>query len=89
MSSKTLTISRLARHPRFSSSDELVFEKGVNLLLGDKDAGKTKWLQMLDFLLGDTSKPQDAFGDELAQKYTSIKAEISIGEERSTVTRVV
>ena len=33
--------------------EELSFEAGVNLLVGPRNSGKTKWLQTIDYLLGD------------------------------------
>jgi hypothetical protein len=35
------------------NSEELAFEVGVNLLVGRPNTGKTRWLQTLDYLLGD------------------------------------
>jgi len=87
MSSKTLIINRLTRYPKAKSGDELLLKKGVNLIIGEKDSGKTKWLTMLNYLLGDAGAPEDALGTEIAKLYHAIEAEIQIGEEVLTLRR--
>jgi hypothetical protein len=76
MSGSTFIISSLRRLPMDNRLDTLQFGPGVNLIVGEKDAGKTKWLSMLDFLLGDIGSPEDAFGTELANKYDSVAADL-------------
>src|SRR5689334_10650649 len=76
MSGSTFIINSLRRLPVENRLDTLQFGPGVNLIVGEKDAGKTKWLSMLDFLLGDIGSPEDAFGTELANKYDSVAADL-------------
>jgi hypothetical protein len=53
MTTAFLSISRLERRFATGNVEELSFEPGVNVLVGRPNTGKTKWLQTLDFLLGD------------------------------------
>lgn len=87
MSSKTLILKRLTRYPKAKYGDELLFEKGVNLIIGEKDSGKTKWLTMLNYLLGDIGSPEEALGTEIATAYHTIETEIQIGDETITLRR--
>ncbi|HEV2247223.1 MAG TPA: hypothetical protein VGW37_11280 [Terriglobia bacterium] len=87
MSAKTIIIRKLSRTPKQEASDEIELQNGVNLIVGEKDSGKTKWLSMLDFLLGQPDKPQDVFGEELAEKYDSVSAEVEIAGEQIKLER--
>lgn len=88
MATKLLTIKQLSRSPQFGPEDELHFSPGVNVIVGQPNTGKSKWLRMLDYLMGDPSTPGEAFGDEdLAEKYDSIQAVFSIEEEEIVVER--
>ncbi len=82
MSTQTLIIKELSRSVDQEPDEVLYFQQGVNVLAGTPNTGKTKWLNMLDYVLGDTGTPEDAFGAELTDKYSSIQAVIEIaGEE--------
>lgn len=83
MSAQTFYVKSLERSPTDRPTDRLEFEPGVNLLVGEADAGKTRWLSMLDYLLGDFATPLDALGKTISEKYDSIKAVLvfSDGEE--------
>lgn len=87
MSSKALQIVRMTRFPQNDEGDSLSFRPGVNVIVGDRDSGKTKWLRMFDYLMGDRDTPESAFGSELAQKYESAQALIHIGGEEYLVER--
>lgn len=87
MTTKKLIIKRLVRLPQFDSDDSLDFQPGVNVIVGKPNAGKTKWLSMLDYLMGDPSKPDDAFSLTLRDKYDSVKALISIDGEETWIER--
>jgi len=84
---QTLTLRRLTRSPKRSQNDELLFQKGVNVIVGDKDSGKTTWLRMLDYVLGDDDKPDLAFGEGVAATYHTIEAEFVLGENPLTLQR--
>lgn len=74
----TLLIKHLSRTAG-QSEEVLKFSEGVNLLIGSPNTGKTKWLEMLDYLMAETASPEVSFGEALAQKYQQIEALISIG----------
>jgi hypothetical protein len=80
MNGKTFIITYLRRLLSHGASETLAFKPGVNLIVGEKDAGKTKWLSMLDYLLGDTGSAEDAFGTELADKYDSVAAGLALSD---------
>jgi uncharacterized Zn finger protein (UPF0148 family) len=87
MSTKTLIIKSLTRNPQTGQDDEIRFTTGVNFLVGRPNTGKSKWLAMLDYLLGDPGKPEEAFGADLAEKYDSISGVLSIDGEDFSVER--
>ncbi|MES1973343.1 MAG: hypothetical protein V4472_12870 [Pseudomonadota bacterium] len=84
-----LSIARLRRHFATGQQEELTFEPGVNLLVGRPNTGKTKWLQTLDFVLGDTGGNPFEGADEtaLAEKYDAAAADLRIGAESFLVER--
>jgi len=87
VSANTIIIRKLSRSPATTACDALNLKPGVNLIVGQKDSGKTKWLSMLDYLMGETDKPEDVFGEDLSAKYDSVTAEIEIAGERITLER--
>ncbi|MBB5234164.1 hypothetical protein [Deinococcus budaensis] len=87
MSHKTLFIKRLARYPESGPYDQLHFQRGVNVLVGPPNTGKTQWLRMLDYLWGDPGSPEQAFDEDLAEKYERIEALVEIGGEEFLLER--
>lgn len=85
--SKSLSIGELRRIPESGKAEVLEFHSGVNLICGEGNTGKTVWLKMLDYLLGDTGSAEDCFGVDLEKKYREIAGEIKIGEQDFTVVR--
>jgi predicted nucleic acid-binding Zn-ribbon protein len=90
MSNPFLSISRIDRKLANGETEHLDFEPGVNLLVGPPNTGKTKWLQMLDFLLGDKGKDPFEGAEEtgLDKKYYAAGANIVIGEESFRIDRL-
>ena len=84
-----LSIGPLKRRLSTGQTEVISFKPGVNLLVGRPNTGKTKWLQTLDFLLGDPGKnPFEGAEEEgLAEKYDVAGAELNIGEERISIER--
>ncbi len=80
MRAKVLNVRALGRFRPDDDEERLEFTAGVNLLVGPNNAGKTKWLSFLDFLLGDTGQPEAHLAD-LAEKYDSAYADLTIGGE--------
>ena len=87
MTVKNMHIRSAVRHPVQKDYDALGLKEGVNVIVGELNAGKTKWLQMIDFVLGDTGKPEEAFDKELADKYERVSLEIKIGGEEVHIER--
>ncbi len=63
------------------------FKPGLNLLVGRPNTGKTVWLRMLDFVLGDRDPAEKSLSGELASKYDSIQVQARAGEEEITLER--
>jgi hypothetical protein len=80
MTARILNVQRLQR---FSGDvcEELEFASGVNVIVGEPNAGKTKWLQTLDYLLGDTGTVEDALGEEVVAHYDRARVELLIDGE--------
>lgn len=88
MTTKTLIIKQLSRSPKTGDFDELNFEPGVNVLVGQPNTGKTQWLRMFNFLMGDRdSNPANAFHEDLVNKYDSVKGVFILGDEEITLER--
>lgn len=84
--SNSFLIHKVERRTEHGEVETLEFTDGVNTIVGPKDAGKTVWLRMLDFVLGDPDPPENAFG-KLADKYNSISVEASINGELQRLER--
>lgn len=84
-----LSIARLERRLSTGNTEELLFGEGVNVLVGRPNTGKTKWLQTLDYLLGDLGDNpfQGAEETGLAEKYEAAAADVVIGGELVRVER--
>ncbi len=87
MGAKKLRLVSATRYPIHADYDSLEFKSGVNVIVGELNAGKTKWLQMMDFALGDAGKPEEAFDLEIAEKYDRVALVLSIGGEEVVVER--
>lgn len=87
MTSKTVVIRELSRSPEQGPEDRLVFEPGVNVLVGVPNTGKTKWLRMLDYLFGDDGTPDEVFGDDIAAKYQSVRVSLTVAGQDVVIER--
>ncbi|MFQ6310100.1 hypothetical protein [Lysobacter capsici] len=91
MSEHFLTVNRLERVLTRGGGEAFDLEMGVNLLIGRPNTGKTKWLQTLDFLLGDSGDnpyvDDDDLAEDISEKYSAAKAHISIGGEALVIER--
>ena len=84
-----LSIESIDRLQAAGELESLSFEQGVNVLVGVPNTGKTKWLQILDYLLGDLGNNpfEGAVETGLADKYVSAGADLRIGEANYRVER--
>jgi len=79
------TLLRLVSIDRLQAGGEvesLAFTPGVNVLVGAPNTGKTKWLQLLDYLLGDPGNQpfEGALEAGLAEKYVSAGVDLTAGD---------
>lgn len=89
MNDRSLFVDKLERRLSNGKIESLRFAEGLNLLVGPPNTGKTRWLQTLDYILGDSgASPFESEDDEhLAKKYDTASAVLLIGEERFEVER--
>lgn len=87
MSTKSFNILSATRRDRNGVSETLVFEKGVNVIVGEPNTGKTRWLETIDFILGDDGKVDDKLGEVVFAKYLTAELALQIGDEQLTVAR--
>ena len=87
MGANSLVIKKLVRFPKTVNEDEISLIPGVNVLVGEKDAGKSMWLKMLDFVLGKNKPAEKSFGSKLAEKYDSVGVVICIDDEEMLIER--
>ena len=91
MSGPFLRVSRVERLTHSGNTEALTFQRGVNLLVGRPNTGKTKWLQLLDYLLGDEGEhPYESRGTNdtaLADFYVSGAAVLEIGAHSYRIER--
>ena len=84
MITKNFTIKQLRRFPREGDWDEVNFQLGVNVLVGEPSTGKTQWLQMLNYLMG---SPTIKFDEIISGKYNSVEGIFVIGDEEIHLER--
>ncbi len=87
MTARNLRIKSANRYPELGEHDSIAFDNGVNVIVGELQAGKTTWLRMIDYALGDTGKLEEAFDAALAEKYERVKVVLAIGEKDFVVER--
>src|SRR6266478_6645700 len=85
----TIRVLRIERRKTVGHPEELLFDQGVVVLVGRPNTGKTRWLQTLDFLLGDNgANPFESDIDEhLAVKYGGASAIMRVSEDTLQVER--
>lgn len=78
--SPRLIIEQIARTTIDGSIEKLEFVDGVNAIVGPQNTGKSTWLRMLDFLMGDEGSPIAKFDEVLVRKYSAISALMRLGD---------
>lgn len=84
--SKTLVIREMWRNPT-GTGDRMTLQPGVNVIVGPPNTGKTRWLETLDFVMGDDSKAEEKLGEDLFDKYESASVRMAIGENEFVISR--
>lgn len=87
MGANSLVIKKLMRFPKTVDEDEISLIPGVNVLVGEKDTGKSMWLKMLDFVLGKNKAVENSFGSKLAEKYDSAGVVVDIDGKEFLIKR--
>lgn len=87
MTQPYLSIGRVERRLWNGNTETISFRPGVNLLIGRPNTGKTQWLKLIDFLLGDPDGFENRFDEALSDKYEAALAELFIGDDRVLVER--
>jgi hypothetical protein len=81
MGLEKLSLKSLSRRRAGVSEDTLQLSPGVNVLVGEGNTGKTKWLESIDYILGDDVSPEKRDDDDIFKLYDSISATLTIGRE--------
>lgn len=84
---KTIRLRRAWRGAEKADIDELVFEDGLNQIVGPPNSGKTKWLRTIDYCLGDRGTAADALSEDLAKQQRSIGTVLRIGDAEWVIER--
>lgn len=87
MASRTFVIDEIERISSKGERERLSFENGLNLLVGRPNTGKTMWLRMLDYVLGDRDAAERTLSEELAEKYDSVRVRAHVGDEELVLER--
>lgn len=87
MSAKTIVINTIVRQGSAAKQEHLDFLPGVNVLVGDPNTGKTKWLETIDFLLGDNISAEQRESDDIFTKFDSARMDAIIGDETFNIER--
>lgn len=87
MTAKKIRIKQVARYPLQDDHDSFELKPGVNVIVGELQAGKTTWLRMIDYALGDPGKIEEAFDTVLAEKYERVAVTLAINDEEIIVER--
>ena len=85
MTAFPIHVEQLERVTADGTTEKLRFEPGLNILVGRPNTGKTIWLTMLDYALGDRSSVEKRLSAELADKYSIIRAMLRLGDDIHTV----
>lgn len=83
----TLWVREMVRFPELGPEDRIVLTPGVNVLVGVPNTGKSRWLRMLDYVLGEDKKPEEAFGEDVASRYESVRAVVMVAGAEWTIER--
>jgi hypothetical protein len=88
MKSRTVIIQELWRTTEVGGVEKLTFKAGVNVLVGEHNTGKTKWLETLDYLMGDDSlKEEEREHHDIYKKYDSVQMLALIAGESLHIER--
>ena len=76
-----LIIEQIGRTRTDGQFEAIQFKEGVNAIVGPQNTGKSTWLRMLDFLMGETELAVANFDEVMVQKYQAVSALMRLGNE--------
>jgi hypothetical protein len=85
--SPTLWVREMVRFPELGPEDRIILTPGVNVFVGVPNTGKSRWLRMIDYVLGGNKTPEDAFGEDVATRYKSVRAVVMVAGAEWTIER--
>lgn len=87
MSTQSFQIRSVSRLGTDDVEDTLRFDSGVNVIVGQPNTGKSRWLETIDLLMGDDEKVEDKLSERVAENYSRAWLILDIGGEEITVER--
>ena len=87
MPPKTLVIGEVVREGTDVKEERLQFRPGMNVLVGAPNTGKTKWMETIDFLLGDSLSAEQRETDDIFVKFDSARMIALIGGQEFKIER--
>jgi len=82
-----LVVHKVLRSIDGGQQEALEFEEGVNLLVGTRNTGKSKWLKTIDYLLGDEIDASERHDDIVFTKYDSAELIASVAGQKAHIQR--
>jgi hypothetical protein len=79
--SARLIIEQIGRTTADGKIEAIKFKEGANAIVGPQNTGKSTWLRMLDFLMGESESARENFDEVIVQKYRAISALLRFGSE--------
>src|ERR1700737_4888547 len=86
MPENTIVIADATRQGS-AEEDRIEFRRGVNVLIGPPNTGKSKWMETIDFLLGDNVSAEQRETDDIFVKFDSAQLTVIAGGEKYQVER--
>jgi hypothetical protein len=82
-----LIIEQIGRTTVDGKFESIDFKEGVNAIVGEQNTGKSTWLRMLDFLMGESESAKENFDEVIIQKYRAISSLLRFGSEVVEIER--
>jgi chromosome segregation ATPase len=82
-----LIIEQIGRTTTDGKFESIEFKEGVNAIVGEQNTGKSTWLRMLDFLMGENESAKENFDEVIIQKYRAISSLLRFGTETVEIER--
>lgn len=83
-----IIVSRLYRYLQDGQVEELLLQPGLNVITGPANTGKSTWIRMLDFLMGEPDSAHTKFNEVIVAKYRGVGIAFSNNQQFYTLERV-